>query len=50
MNYTCPCGYEYNEVIGEPQKSVAPGTKWENVPDDFVCPVCGLDKESFSKE
>ena len=50
VKYICPCGYEYDEKNGEPDSGIEPGTKWENVPDDFVCPICGLDKDSFSKE
>ncbi|NLL63419.1 MAG: rubredoxin [Ruminococcaceae bacterium] len=50
MKYVCVCGYIYDEAIGEESKNVAPGTKWEDVPEDFTCPVCGLDKEHFSVE
>ena len=46
--YDCVCGYVYDEAIGEPDSGVAAGTKWENVPDDFACPVCGLGKDMFS--
>ena len=49
MKYVCPCGYEYDEVKGDPENGIAPGTKWEDLPADFVCPVCGLDKDSFEK-
>ena len=48
MEYTCVCGYVYSEANGEPDSGVAPGTKWEDVPEDFVCPTCGLGKDSFS--
>ncbi len=48
--YVCNiCGYIYDEAKGNPEKGIAPGTKWENLPDDFVCPLCGVDKENFSK-
>ena len=50
MKYVCPCGYEYDPAKGEPESGIAPGTAWENVPADFVCPVCGLDKDSFEAE
>ena len=50
MKYVCPCGYEYDEVKGDPEHGIAPGTKWEDLPDDFTGPVCGLDKESFEKQ
>jgi rubredoxin len=36
--------------MGDPDGGVAPGTKWEDVPDDWVCPVCGAPKEDFEKE
>ena len=48
--YVCPCGYEYDPALGDPDNGIAPGTKWEDLPDDFVCPVCGLDKDAFEKE
>ncbi|MFA6947781.1 MAG: rubredoxin [Eubacteriales bacterium] len=47
MKYVCPCGYEYDPEKGDPENDIAPGTPWEEVPDDFTCPICGLDKESF---
>ena len=49
MKYECVCGYVYDEAEGSPENSIAAGTKWEDVPDDFVCPLCGLGKEAFSK-
>ena len=47
--YVCPCGYEYDPEVGDPDNGVAPGTKWEDVPEDWVCPVCGLSKDDFEK-
>ena len=47
--YTCPCGYEYDPAVGDPDNGVAHGTAWEDVPADWVCPVCGLGKEMFTK-
>ena len=47
--YVCICGYEYDESLGEKSQGVAPETKWENVPEDFVCPLCGLGKEHFTE-
>ena len=45
--YVCePCGYEYDPV-GDPDNGIAPGTAFEDLPDDWVCPVCGVDKDSF---
>ncbi|MCL1829114.1 MAG: rubredoxin [Oscillospiraceae bacterium] len=50
MKYVCDvCGYEYDEAAGDPDSGIAPGTKWEDVPDGFVCPVCGVGKDEFSK-
>ncbi|MDO5298227.1 MAG: rubredoxin [Clostridia bacterium] len=45
--YECPCGYVYDPEQGDPEHGVAPGTPWENVPDDWKCPWCGLGKEEF---
>lgn len=51
MNYVCTiCGYIYEEAAGCPDAGVAPGTKWEAVPDDFVCPVCGVGKDMFEAQ
>lgn len=47
--YYCPCGYEYDELKGDPDSGIEPGTKWEDIPDDWVCPVCGLAKSDFEK-
>jgi rubredoxin len=48
--YVCPCGYVYNPADGDPENGVAVGTEWEKVPEDWVCPVCGLGKEAFEEE
>jgi len=49
--YVCGvCGYVYDPELGDPDGGVAPGTKWDDVPDDWVCPVCGASKEDFEKE
>ena len=50
MKYVCPCGYEYDPAIGDPENGIAPGTAWEDVPADWVCPVCGLDKDAFEEQ
>ena len=45
---TCSvCAYVYNEADGCPDLGVAPGTPWDRVPDDFVCPLCGAAKNMF---
>ena len=49
--YVCDvCGWVYDEAAGCPAEGIAPGTPWENVPEDFACPLCGVGKEDFSKE
>ena len=48
--YVCTvCGWEYDEAAGYPEEGIAPGTKWEDVPEDFVCPLCGADKDMFEE-
>lgn len=48
MDYICSvCGYVYNEVAGDPDNGVPAGTKWEDVPADYTCPLCGAPKEAF---
>ncbi|MBP1764629.1 MAG: Rubredoxin domain containing protein [Firmicutes bacterium] len=44
------CGYIYDEEQGDPDSGIAPGTKFEDIPDNWVCPVCGVGKDQFSKE
>ncbi len=48
--YVCPCGYVYYQEKGDPEHGVAPNTPWEKIPEDWVCPVCGLGKEAFEEE
>ena len=49
-SYVCTlCGWVYNEEDGAPEYGIAPGTKWEDVPEDFVCPLCGATKDMFDK-
>jgi rubredoxin len=49
--YVCTlCGYVYDPEQGDPDNGVDPGTKWEDVPDDWECPVCGASKDDFEKE
>lgn len=51
MKYRCNlCGWEYDEEAGDPANGIAPGTKFEDLPADFVCPLCGADKSQFSAE
>jgi rubredoxin len=48
--YECTvCGYIYDEAKGDPDNNVAAGTKWDDLADDWVCPVCGATKDQFEK-
>ena len=48
MKYMCePCGYIYDPAEGDPDGGIAPGTAFEDIPDDWCCPVCGVGKEDF---
>jgi rubredoxin len=49
QKWECPCGYIYDPSEGDYENGVEPGTAWENVPDDWVCPKCGAAKEDFWK-
>ena len=49
--YVCdPCGYVYDPELGDPDNGIAPGTAFEDLPEDWVCPICGVGKEEFSAE
>lgn len=49
--YVCDvCGYVYDPAVGDPDNGVAPGTAWADVPEDWVCPLCSVGKDSFSAE
>ena len=43
------CGYVYDPAQGDPDHGVAPGTKFEDIPESWVCPECGVSKENFRK-
>lgn len=48
MKYECTvCGWIYDPAIGDPDGGIAPGTSFEDIPDDWVCPLCGVSKEDF---
>ena len=50
MKYVCDvCGWEYDEELGYPEGGIAPGTKWEDIPEDFECPLCMVGKDQFSE-
>ncbi|MDD2478715.1 MAG: rubredoxin [Victivallaceae bacterium] len=49
QKYECDvCGYIYDPAAGDPDNGVKPGTTFEDVPNDWVCPLCGVTKEDFS--
>ena len=51
MRFVCEiCGYVYDESVGDLGHGIAADTPWENLPNDWVCPLCGVGKENFSKE
>jgi rubredoxin len=41
------CGYIYDPAVGDPDGGVEPGTAFEDIPDDWVCPECGVTKDMF---
>ncbi len=46
--YKClMCSYVYDPAEGDPDNNIAPGTPWEDVPEDWVCPDCGVGKDEF---
>ena len=48
MKYICiNCGYVYDPAVGDPANGVAPGTSFEDLPDDWICPLCYVDKDQF---
>jgi len=49
QKYQCDeCGWIYDPATGDPDGDIAPGTAFADIPDSWVCPVCGVDKKSFS--
>ena len=49
VKYVCDeCGYVYDPAVGDPDNGVEPGTAFEDLPDDWVCPECGARKDAFS--
>lgn len=48
--YVCiPCDYVYDPELGDPENDIPPGTRFEDLPDDWQCPVCFVDKDEFEK-
>ena len=51
MKYVCDvCGWVYDEAEGYLEAGILPGTKWEDVPSDFECPLCSVGKDMFHKK
>jgi len=51
QRYICSaCNYVYDEALGDPDGNIPPGTRFEDIPDDWVCPVCGVDKSFFDRQ
>ena len=49
--YVCDvCGWEYDPEVGVPEQGIEPGTAFEDLPEDFECPLCGVGKDQFSPE
>ena len=47
-SYSCvPCGYFYDPAQGDPEGEIEPGTAFDDLPDDWVCPLCGVGKDMF---
>lgn len=41
------CDFLYEEAVGIPEEGIPPGTSWEDIPEDWVCPDCGMGKDDF---
>ena len=51
QKYVCTvCNYVYDPEVGDPDAGIAPGTPFEDIPDDWVCPTCGSAKSDFEPE
>lgn len=51
MKYVCTvCAYVYDEDMGDPENGIEPGTKWEELPEDYRCPLCQVGKEYFEEQ
>ena len=51
MKYICTvCGWEYDPAIGDEDNDIDAGTAWEDLPEDFTCPLCGVGKDMFEEE
>ena len=51
QKYRCTvCGYIYDPAVGDPDNGISAGTSFDDLPEDWVCPVCGVDKSLFEPE
>lgn len=51
MKYVCQvCGYIYNPEEGDPDSGIEPGVEFADLPEDWVCPLCGAGKDEFQLE
>ncbi len=49
--YVCAiCGWVYDPAVGDPENDIPAGTKWEDVPEDWACPICGAGKDDFEPD
>ncbi len=50
-SYVCTvCGYVYDPAVGDEDNGIKPGTAFENLPEEWVCPLCGVGKDQFEEE
>ena len=49
QKWECPCGYIYDPATGDDDTGIAAGTAWDDLPNEWVCPLCGAEQESFWK-
>lgn len=50
QKYVCDvCGYVYDPAVGDPDNGIEPGTAFEDIPDDWACPLCDVNKDMFSE-
>lgn len=50
-NYVCiPCGYVYDPKEGDPDNDVEPGTSFDDLPEEWLCPLCGATQDMFEKQ
>ena len=49
--YVCTvCGYVYDPEVGDPDNNINPGTSFQDIPEDWVCPLCGVGQDQFEEE